>query len=140
MRSRQVEDFARETPSEAGSPRGGSDLDSDLADPLGPSRIVEMDAGVACDLAVDLGQQSDSAAFLDMFGPLLDNRRIGDVGAEKEQIVRRQAAGELQNQVGVGAGHEAHVRVLAVGKRQIFRIVVMVVFVRHDLSPAAIFA
>ena len=79
---------------EADAAEFGTDLDPDFADAPGPTGLVGVDAGVADELAVGLGDDGGSIAAVDIAEPFRDAGGLGDIGAQEEQIVLRQGAGE----------------------------------------------
>src|SRR5580700_1877786 len=75
-----------------------------------------MDAGVGRELAVHFGQQRDGMSVLDVVDPLLDDVAVRDVGAEEEQIVSGQVAGEIDYPVEVARLHDADGGAVAVAQ------------------------
>ena len=121
-RARQIEYFGGEAAAEAGAAVARRRDDADFADPPGPSRLLEVDAGVGGQFAVDFGEQRDRMSAPDVIDPALDDGAVGDVGAEEEQVVDGKVAGEVDYFVEVIGFHHADDGVVAVAQFQLHRI------------------
>src|SRR5271166_217287 len=115
-RAREIEYFGDEAPAESRAAEARRCVDSNFADASSPSRLVEMDAGVGGEVAVDLGQQRDGVPILDVVDPSLDDVAVGDVGAQEQQVVGRQVPGEFDNFVEVIGSHDANGGVVTVAQ------------------------
>src|SRR5271163_181033 len=115
-RAREIEYFGGEAPAESRPAVSRRRDDADFADPPGPSRLIEVDAGVGGEIALDLGEQRDGVSVLDVIDPTLDDGAVGDVGAEKEQVIGGQVAGEIDYAVEVCGFHHADGGAMAVAQ------------------------
>src|SRR5271168_3840851 len=85
-RAREIEYFGGEAAAESRTAETRRGDDADFADAPGPSRLIEVDAGVGGEFAVNLGEERDGVSGLDVIDPTLNDAAVGDVGAEEEQV------------------------------------------------------
>src|SRR5260370_9016484 len=67
-----------------------------------------MDTGIGSELIVNLREQRDGMSGLDVINPVLDHSTVGDIGAEKQEVVGGQVLGEFDNLVEVAGFHHAN--------------------------------
>ena len=121
-RTREIENFGGEAAAESCAAEARRCDDADFADAPGPSRLIQVDAGVGGEFAVDFGQQRDGVAVLDVINPTLHDAAVGDVGAEEEEVVGREAAGEIDDAVEIVGAHHANDGAVAVAQFKLNRI------------------
>src|SRR3712207_3679517 len=87
--------------------------DADLAHMRRPGHTAAVDARLAHDGALALGEERESVAVADVTRPALDHVAVGDVATQKEQVLFRYAQEELVQRVRISDRHRPHLHAAA---------------------------
>ncbi|MEO1083141.1 MAG: hypothetical protein AAFY88_02760 [Acidobacteriota bacterium] len=101
----ELEDLPREVAAEAAASEVGGDEQQNFTEVARPQAFAVVQAAVAGDAAVDLGDQRRRMALFDFPQPRVDDVTAGDVGAKEVKVVLRQCAREMEDGAPIRRGH-----------------------------------
>lgn len=107
MRLRDREQSLEQVAAQPLATPSGRDEQADFADMAAPAQRIADQRGGSDDRPVILGDETVDPAFADRLLPRIDDARVAQVAARKQQVMLRQRRGEGEHRVVVGRAETA---------------------------------
>ena len=111
-------DLFGQHPSQAATSGVRREQQSNLAQVAGPVGGGVVQVALAEQLVAVEAEHRKGALFDDFLHPAVDRRALGDVAAQEQQVVGRQRAGEVEDQVLVAGRHQSQGDAVAIPQRR----------------------